>query len=116
MQAANTMFYKVVPQRCGSLNVLCGFNTKLVFATAERVTSAVHTLTPAEALAIAEAHASDLNAACVQDVTAGAVWKKLLKNEERSTLVDSGAKSFASLGIGSYEDEAAMNRIEVYGM
>ena len=101
MQVANTMFYAVALQKTGSFNVICGFNPKLVFATAERVTSAVSTLTPAQARAIAEAHAADLNAACVADVTRNNVMKKLLKNEGDAP-VDSSEKTFEELGIAQY--------------
>ena len=96
---ANAMFYKVVPQRAGGFNVLCGFNPKLVFATAERITSAADTLTPAQAELIALQHATDLNAANVQDCTADSVWKKLEKAQEKK---EAGEAKFASMRIGTY--------------
>lgn len=100
---ANKMFYKVVPQRAGGFNVLCGFNTKLVFATAERITSAADTLTSAQAHEIALGHAMDLNAADVADVTNGSVLKKLDKNAD---MLYAGAvghgQTFAGMGIAQY--------------
>lgn len=95
---ANTMYFKLVPQRCGSFNVLCGFNTKLVFATAERITSAASNVTAQEVERIAQGHAKDLNAAIVQDVTVDSVYKKIAKQTEK--LLD--VKSFAGMGIAQY--------------
>jgi len=109
---ANAMFYKVVPQRAGGFNVLCGFNPKLVFATAERITSAADTLTQEQAEEIARKHAADLNAADVLDRTSGSVWKKIVKNQEKQV-----PANFVGMGIGYYEDdESHMNYVEVYGM
>ncbi len=96
---ANAMFYKVVPQRAGGFNVLCGFNPKLVFATAERITSAADTLTQEQAEQIARGHAADLNAADVQDCTADSVWKKLQKAQEKQ---EGKAANFADMRIGTY--------------
>lgn len=96
---ANTMYYKVVPTRAKDFNIICGFNPKLVFATAERVTSAVYNVTAEHAEAIAKQHAADLNAANVQDVTSDAVWKKINKAAET---VDIAPGNFAQMGIGAY--------------
>lgn len=113
---ANTMYFKVVPQRAGGYNVLCGFNPKLVFSTAERVTSEDALLTPEKAEQIARKHAADLNAADVLDCTTGAVLKKLEKNVAgaETFVVPS---NFTGMGIGHYEDDADIRggRIAVYG-
>lgn len=98
---ANTMFFKVVPQRAGGFNILCGFNDKLVFATAERVTSEAPTLTAERARAIAEKHAADLNAASVLDCTSGSVHRKMEKNAANAFL-SAALGTFAGVGIGRY--------------
>jgi hypothetical protein len=96
---ANTMYYKVVAQRNGGFNVLCGFNTKIVFATAERITSACSTATQAQCDDIAVRHAADLNAADVQDCTVGAVAKKLARNAELEQVLTG---RFSEMRIGNY--------------
>jgi hypothetical protein len=101
---ANAMFYKVVPQRAGGFNILCGFNPKLVFATAERVTSEDVTLTTERARSIAARHAVDLNAAGLLDCTADPIMKKLLKNDEGAAFAVAVAQSFAEMGIARYEN------------
>ena len=101
MKAANTMFYKVVVQRAGDYAVLCGFNTKLVFATAERITSAATTLTLEQAMEIAYKHGEDLNAGEVVDITAASVYKKL-EGADMRNLVDKAEKTFAEMGIAQY--------------
>ena len=98
---ANTMFFKVVPQRAGGFNILCGFNTKLVFNTAERVSSAANNLTLEAAEAIASKHARDLNAASTENITVDSVMRKLSKNAAEAFLSPADG-SFAEMGIGKY--------------